>query len=101
MTTAERTGALKLAELESIAFAFDESVLVAVIRMLRDLDKKGGAGAITPRTARGYLENLIPLLECNGEDASFVREILGTDTWLMSGRRDRNEMNRLGFVGDL
>lgn len=93
MTTAERTGALKLTELTTIAFAFDERVLVAVVRMLRDLDKNGGAGAITPRTARGYLENLIPLLERNGADASFIRELLGTDTWLITGRRNRNEMS--------
>ncbi len=34
LTTAERAGALKLADLSTIASAFDERVLVAVVRML-------------------------------------------------------------------
>ncbi|MBN9675964.1 site-specific integrase [Salipiger bermudensis] len=92
LTTAERAGALKLAELSTIASAFDELVLVAVVQMLRDLHKNDEAGAITPRTARGYFECLVPLLERNGEDTSSVRMILDTDRWLKTGRRSRTEM---------
>ena len=93
ITTAERAGALQLAELNTIASAFDEQVLVAVVQMLRDLHKNDGPGAITPRTARGYFDCLIPFLERNGEDASSVRTILKTDLWLQTGRRSRTEMS--------
>lgn len=93
LTTAERADSLKLAELFTIASAFDERVLVAVVQFLRDLYKNNGAGAITPRTARGYFECLIPLLERNGEDTSSVRMILKTDSWLKAGRRSRTEMS--------
>ncbi|PFG63744.1 hypothetical protein AXZ77_2356 [Thioclava sp. ES.031] len=92
ITTAERAGVLKLGELNTIASAFDERVLVAVVQMLRDLHTNDGAGAITPRTARGYFECLTPLLERNGEDTSSVRMILDTDRWLKTGRRSRTEM---------
>lgn len=92
LTTAERVGALKLAELSTIASAFDERVLVTVVQMLRDLHKNDGVGAITPRTARGYFDCLVPLLERNGEDTSSVRMILDTDRWLKTGRRSRTEM---------
>lgn len=92
ITTAERAGALKLAGLNTIASAFDERVLVAVVRKLRDLHKKNEIGAITPRTARGYFECLIPLLERNGEDTSSVKMIRDTDRWLKTGRRSRTEM---------
>jgi hypothetical protein len=93
LTTAERAGSLKLAGLNTIASGFDECVLVAVVQMLRDLHKKGGPGTITPRTARGYFECLIPFLERNGEDTSSVRMILKTDSWLQTGRRSRTEMS--------
>ena len=93
ITTAERAGALKLAELNTIAAAFDERVLVTVVRMLRNLHKNDGVGAITPRTARGYFECLTPLLERNGADTSSVRMILDTDRWLKTGRRSRTEMS--------
>ncbi len=93
LTTAERAGALKLAGLNTIASAFDERVLVAVVQMLRDLHKNDEAGAITPRTAWGYFDCLIPLLERNGEDAFSVRTILKTDSWLKIGRRNRTEMS--------
>ncbi|MCR8827472.1 hypothetical protein [Pseudosulfitobacter koreensis] len=93
ITTAERADALKLTELNTIAAAFDERVLVTVVQMLRDLNKNDGVGAITPRTARGYFECLIPLLERNGEDTSSVRMILDTDRWLKTGSRSRTEMS--------
>ncbi|WP_303472443.1 MULTISPECIES: hypothetical protein [unclassified Marinovum] len=93
LTTAERAGALKLVGLNTIASAFDERVLVAVVQLLRDLHKNGGSGTIAPRTARGYFECLIPLLERNGEDASSVRMILKTDSWLKAGRVSRTEMS--------
>lgn len=93
ITTAERAGVLKLTELNTIAAAFDERVLVTVVQMLRDLHKNDGAGAITPRTARGYFECLAPFLERNGEDTSSVRMILDTDRWLKTGSRSRTEMS--------
>jgi hypothetical protein len=92
LTTAERAGALKLAELQTIAFAFDTHVLVSVVQMLRKLHKNDEPGAISPRTARGYFESLVPLLQRNGEDSSSVSMILETDLWLQTGRRSRHEM---------
>lgn len=92
LTTAERAGALKLADLETIASAFDTTILVAVVRKLREMDTHGAEGAITSRTARGYLESMIPLLERNGEDSSSIKKILETDSWLREACRNRIEM---------
>tara|TARA_R110000796_G_scaffold251493_1_gene383026 strand:- start:12949 stop:14781 length:1833 start_codon:yes stop_codon:yes gene_type:complete len=92
LTTAELAGAVSLAELDTIAAVFNKNVLVSVVRKLRDLDRDREDGAITPRTARGYIENLVPFLERNGEDASTVRSILDTDTWLKAGARRKGEM---------
>ncbi|WP_278923703.1 hypothetical protein [Pseudophaeobacter profundi] len=92
LATAELAGAVSLAELDTIAAVFDKNVLVSVVRKLRDLDRGREDGAITPRTARGYIENLVPFLERNGEDASTVKSILDTDTWLKAGARRKGEM---------
>lgn len=86
LTTAESSDTVRLADLDTIAAAFDGHVLVAVVQQLRDWNMRGCWQAITPRTARSYLESLVPFLERNGEDASTLRDILKSDRWLASGR---------------
>jgi len=92
--TAHQSGGINLAEIQTIASAFSDSVLTDVVRTWRKQHEAGERGTIAPRTAGKYLDTVTCFLERNGECADFVRKILATDDWILTGEAGRGMPER-------
>jgi hypothetical protein len=93
LSTAVIAGALELENLNTIASAFNKKTMVVVVQTLKTWHEQKANGLITPRTAKGYLEALIPFLERNGESSETIKSILRTDEWINSAVRGGEKMN--------
>jgi hypothetical protein len=93
IATAVHAGAIELENLSTIASVFNKKAMVIVVQTLKKWRDEDTCGSITPRTATGYLERLIPFLERNGEDADTIRSILKTDEWINTSAHGKEEMN--------
>ena len=87
--TAHQCDAIDLAETNSIAWAFSDSVLTEVVRIWCKDHEANERGAIAPHTAKNYLETVACFLKRNGECAHLVKNILATDEWIRSGADSR------------
>ncbi|NHQ74883.1 tyrosine-type recombinase/integrase, partial [Roseovarius gahaiensis] len=92
--TAHQGGGINLAEIQTIASAFSDSVLTQVVRIWRKEHEAGERGTVAPRTAKNYLDAVKCFLERNGECTDLVRNILATDDWIQSGEAGRGMPER-------
>lgn len=94
LETLHATGNIDIANLPSIAFAFEKQHIISCVRTWRTWSLQGDRRAILPKTADDYLHSLLTLLEKNGEPADFVRKIIRTDSWIATHSSSGSKMTK-------